>query len=33
MYLFNFIIIQKTNSHIKIQLDTKLIIQHYFKTN
>ena len=33
IYLFNFIILQKTNSRIKIQLSTKLIIQHYSKTN
>ena len=30
---YNFIILQKTNSCIKIQLNTKLIIQHYAKTN
>ena len=33
IHLFNFIILQKTNSHIKIQLSTKLIIQNYSKIN
>ena len=33
IYLFNFIILQKTNSSIKIQLSKKLITQHYSKTN
>ena len=33
IHLFNFIILQKINSHTKIQLRTKLIIKHYFKTN
>ena len=33
IHLFNFIILQKTNSSIKIQLSTKLIIQNYSKTN
>ena len=31
IHLFNFILLQKTNSRIKIQLSMKLIIQHYFK--
>ena len=33
IHLFNFIILQKTNSRIKIQLSTKLIIQYYSKIN
>ena len=33
IHLFNFIILQKTNSRINIQLSTKLIIHHYSKIN
>ena len=33
IHLFNSIFLQKTNSRNKIQLSTKLIIQHYSKTN
>ena len=32
IHLFNSILLQKTNSCNKIQLSTKLIIQHYSKT-
>ena len=32
IHLFNSIVLQMTNSRDKIQLSTKLIIQHYSKT-